>query len=278
MKPRISIVTCSYNQAAFIRATLLSVLNQDIEGLEYLVIDGASTDGSIDIIRQLESRITTWISEPDSGQSDALNKGLMLASGDIVGWLCSDDILLPDALAEVVEFFDSHPEVDAIYGNAIIINEDGRPLRMKREIKFYPWILTYDHNYVPQPSMFWRRKLHEHAGYLRNDLHFTMDLELWLRFYAAGANVRHVNKCWSGMRRHGNQKVFTQTGAIRRENALLRKEYASAGAPVLPDRLIFCIARLVRVLLKSLQGGYISHLPPYLKFFLAQLHKDAKAP
>lgn len=272
MTPTISIVTCSYNQATFLGTTMKSVLGQKVEGLEYFVMDGGSTDGSVDILRQHEGALAGWVSERDKGQSEAINKGLKRASGDIVGWLCSDDVLLDGTLREVLEFFERHPDVDAVYGDAVLIDSAGNPLRMKHEIGFTPWLLAFDHNYIPQPSMFWRRRVHERIGYLREDLHLTMDLELWLRFARAGLKVAHVRRCWSGMRCHDNQKVFTQHDAIRTENAALRQEYGDAGSRMLPRPMVRGLARAARVISKGLQGGYVKSVPEHVRASLRDLH------
>lgn len=272
MAPKISIVTCSYNQAAFLDTTIRSVLRQQVEGLEYFVVDGGSTDGSVDILHRYASDLAGWISEQDGGQSEAINKGLRRASGEIVGWLCSDDILLDGAVPEVLDYFERHPDVDAVYGDAVLIDSSGLPLRMKHEIGFMPWLLAFDHNYIPQPSMFWRRRVHEKIGYLREDLHLTMDLELWLRFARAGLKVAHVRRCWSGMRCHDSQKVFTQHEAIRSENAELRHEYGDAGTRMFPRRIVRGLARAVRVVTKGLQGGYVTSVPENVRSSLQRLH------
>lgn len=275
MTPTISIVTCSYNQAAFLDTTIQSVVAQKIEGLEYFVVDGGSTDGSVDILRRHDSDLAGWVSEQDGGQSEAINKGLQRASGEVVGWLCSDDVLLDGALSEVLEFFARHPDVDAVYGDAVLIDGKGRPLRMKHEIGFMPWLLAFDHNYIPQPSMFWRRRVHEKIGYLREDLHLTMDLELWLRFARAGLKVAHVRRCWSGMRCHDSQKVFTQHDAIRSENAELRQQYGDAVTRMLPLPVVRGLARATRVVTKGLQGGYVKSVPESVRLSLQRLHTVA---
>ncbi|WP_430434101.1 glycosyltransferase family 2 protein [Methyloversatilis sp.] len=275
MTPTISIVTCSYNQAAFLDTTIRSVVAQKIEGLEYFVVNGGSTDGSVDILRRHEIDLAGWVSEKDGGQSEAINKGLQRASGEVVGWLCSDDVLLDGALSEVLEFFARHPDVDAVYGDAVLIDGKGRPLRMKHEIGFMPWLLAFDHNYIPQPSMFWRRRVHEKIGYLREDLHLTMDLELWLRFARAGLKVAHVRRCWSGMRCHDSQKVFTQHDAIRSENAELRQHYGDAVTRMLPLPVVRALARATRVVTKGLQGGYVKSVPESVRLSLQRLHAVA---
>jgi glycosyltransferase involved in cell wall biosynthesis len=184
---RVSLVTPSFNQAPFLERTLQSVLGQTGDfDLEYLVIDGGSTDGTLDILRRYESRVH-WTSEPDQGQSDAINKGLRRATGDIVGWLNSDDVLLPGALARVTERFRNRPETDWLHGRCVIIDERDRVIRR--------WISTYkdwcsrhysfarllSENFVSQMTVFWRRALLDEVGYLDQHLHLAMDYDLWLR-------------------------------------------------------------------------------------------------
>jgi glycosyltransferase involved in cell wall biosynthesis len=274
--PDISIVTCSYNQRRFLEATLRSVVEQTGVQVEYIVVDGASTDGSAALIESYAPKLTSWVSEADRGQSEALNKGLKRATAPIVGWLCSDDVVLPGALARVVALFAERPDTDAIYGDALLIDADGRIVRPKREIDFHPWLLRDDHNYIPQPAMFWRRNLHERFGYLREDLHLTMDLELWLRFASKGCRVEHVPQFWAAMRCHDSQKVFTQTRALRQENLGLRRVYGGAWAEGPLGGVSAALARGSRVVLKALRGGYSRQCPPDLAQQIQRLHESGR--
>lgn len=184
--PRISIITPSYNQADFIESTILSVLEQEYPALEYIVIDGGSTDGSLDILRKYEDRLT-WISEPDRGQAQAINKGLARATGEVVAFLNSDDVYAPGALQAVGAYYASHPEAQWVTGRCIIIDEGG--YEMRRAITAYKhfWLGFRSYgvlqilNYISQPATFWRRSLLEEIGNLNEDLRFTMDYEYWLR-------------------------------------------------------------------------------------------------
>jgi glycosyltransferase involved in cell wall biosynthesis len=268
----VSIITCSYNQNRFLSTTIESVLAQTGTAVEYLVIDGASTDGSRTTIERYASQLSYWVSEPDNGQSEALNKGLRHATSEVVGWLCSDDVLLPGALARVVELFKQKPDVDAIYGNAVLIDTSGNIVRPKREINFHPWLLVGDHNYIPQPAMFWRRRVHERIGYLREDLHLTMDLELWLRFGKHGCRILHVDEYFAGMRCHALQKVLVHPAELIVENAGLRDEYQPSWSRWLPDGLVRVAARVGRITLKSMIGGYSRRAPAALAASLRRLH------
>ena len=181
--PRISIVTPSYNQGAFIQKTIESVLDQSYPNLEYIVIDGGSNDNSVDIIRKYQRYLTYWISEPDRGQSHAINKGLARASGGIFSWLNSDDRLEPDALTVVAEAFVNCPDVGAFVGHGRKVNLSGNTIYYKK-----PDNLTFEHlcgwmdggNFM-QPSCFFRRSAWEMAGPLDEDVHIAMDVDLWLK-------------------------------------------------------------------------------------------------
>ena len=190
---RFSIVTPSFNHAQYIERTIRSVLDQrgDFD-LDYKVLDGGSNDGTLDILRRYEDRLA-WTSGPDKGQVDAINKGLRAATGDIVAWVNSDDVLMPGALAKVAAAFATHPEVEWVHGRCEVIDVDDKPMRR--------WISAYKHfrarrhtfenllteNYVSQMTAFWRRKVHDEVGYLDDSLKLAFDYEFWLRLAKRGA-------------------------------------------------------------------------------------------
>ena len=194
-RPRISIVTPSFNHAQIIERTILSVLDQprDFE-LEYRVLDGGSKDGTLDILRRYEDRLE-WTSGPDKGQVDAINKGLRAATGDIVGWLNSDDVLMPGALAKVAAAFAAHPTAEWVHGRCEVIDINDRPMR--RWISAYKNFRARRHslenllteNYVSQMTTFWRRGVHDQIGYLDESLKLAFDYEFWLRLAKRGAPV-----------------------------------------------------------------------------------------
>ena len=185
---RISLITPSYNQAQFIERAIASVLCQTGPfDLEYLVFDGGSDDGTLEILHQYHDRLS-WQSAPDQGQIDAINKGLRRATGEVVGWLNSDDVLAPGALAKVAEVFTRRPEVEWVHGRCDIIAPDDRMIR--------PWISAYKHwrcgrysyarllteNFISQMTVFWRRRLLDETGLLDTSLSLAFDYDLWLRF------------------------------------------------------------------------------------------------
>jgi hypothetical protein len=178
--PLVSIVTPSYNQAAFLEDTLRSVLQQDYPAIEYLVADGASTDGSPEILARYAGRLAWWVSEPDKGQADAINKGFRRARGEIVAWLNSDDVYFPGAVRRAVQAFQEHPGVGLVFGDALTVDPLGRPLN---RLRFGDWGLDEWMRFriICQPAVFLRRSLLEQAGWVDPAYHFLLDHQLWLR-------------------------------------------------------------------------------------------------
>jgi len=184
-----TLITPSYNQGKFLEETILSVLNQTYLNIEYLIIDGGSTDESVDIIRRYAPKLRYWVSEPDRGQAHAINKGLKLARGEFVGWLNADDTLYPDAVERVAAIFRRN-SVDVVYGTATRIDPDGKIIRTPPRKLPYPVFSLEDmigECLVSQPGAFWRASWIEQVGFLDEELHFVMDYEYWMRLALAGA-------------------------------------------------------------------------------------------
>lgn len=272
--PKISVITCSYLQAPFLEFTLRSVLEQGYQNLEYLVVDGGSTDGSVALIERYSDSLAYRVSEKDHGQSEALNKGLRKSTGEIVGWLCSDDLLLPGSLEVVANYFAANPGVDAVYGNSILIDAAGKVLRAKREMGFSPFSILHDHNYIPQPSMFWRRSLMEKAGFLDESLHLSMDADYWMRFAMNGC-VRHIPIFLSCMRTHDSQKVFLDRPGVFQEAELLRLRYAKTRGFNGMQRMVRWYARLYRIGCRWVAHGYEYSVPDELSSWLEGLHEKS---
>jgi carbamoyltransferase len=204
---KISIVTPSYQQGAFIERTINSVLNQEYKNLEYFIQDGGSKDNTVEVIQSYEEKIAGWRSEEDNGQSQAINRGFQNASGEIMAWINSDDLLLPDTLAIVADYFNHHPGVDVVYGNRLLIDENdmeiGRWIMPGHDGKVLSWV-----DYVPQETMFWRRRIWDKVGgQIDESLHFAMDWDLLVRFREAGANFAHIPRFLGAFRVHDRQKT-----------------------------------------------------------------------
>lgn len=198
--PRITVVTPSFNQVEFLEETILSVLNQGYPNLQYIIIDGGSSDGSVEIIRKYEMRLTYWVSEKDKGQSNAINKGWQRASGEILCWLNSDDYLLPDTLFRVAELFKKHPDAGFIHANAIRIDQTGQPSGEPLGGHFdLATSLIRSKNPVAQPATFIAKQALADVGFLNEDLHMSMDWDLWIRI-AARYPVYYFNENWAAFR------------------------------------------------------------------------------
>jgi glycosyltransferase involved in cell wall biosynthesis len=254
--PIISIVTCSFQQARYLEQAMRSVLEQDYPSIEYVVIDGGSSDGSTEIIAKYARALAHWESVPDDGQTHALIKGFKRCTGDVLGWLCSDDLLLPGALRTVGEFFRSHPRIGAVYGDALWIDADGRFLRPKKEIGFNRFVMLHDHNYVPQPSMFWRRSVYERVGGLDPRFELAMDADLWERFSSV-TRIAHIPAFLSCMRFYPSQKTRARRADAQREDAIIRARFGRRTAL----RLRRFAARGLRIAAKLGAGGYRAAVP-----------------
>ncbi|MBI5723818.1 MAG: glycosyltransferase [Planctomycetes bacterium] len=224
MAPEISIITPSFNQGQFIEQTIRSVLDQQVPGVEYVVVDGGSGDSTLEILKNFSDAFQ-WVSRPDAGQSDAINKGVAMTAGPIVGWLNSDDVYLPGALAAVLENFQRHGDADVIYGRAINIDESGRPLGAYPTEPFDPARLR-ETCYISQPAAFVRRATLEKFGPLDIRLHFCMDHELWLRLAEGGAEFVHVPRELAATRVHRQTKTYGSHLAARREMCgMMKRRY-----------------------------------------------------
>jgi glycosyltransferase involved in cell wall biosynthesis len=250
--PTITIVTPSYNQAAYLEATIRSVLDQNYPALRFLIIDGGSTDGSVDIIKRYADRLTYWVSEKDGGQSDAINKGFAINTSmsgqsdlDIMTWLNSDDVLLPGALHRVGQIFEKYPQIQWLTGQPANMDAEGQHLKLGRlktgrgrNLIRRGWYHGRGLGFIRQEGTFWRRTLWNEAGGINPNLHYAMDFDLWRRF-AAHAPLVTVDQHLAAFRTQPQQK----TSAID-------KYYAEAGVTLphaarwiaLPVRAIFTLA------------------------------------
>jgi len=207
--PLVSVVTPSYNQARFLEETIRSVLAQDYPHVEYLLVDGGSSDGSLEIIRKYADELAWWVSEPDRGQTDAINKGFAQAQGDIFAWLNSDDTYEPGAISEAVAFLQSHPQVGMVYGDANFINAQGEVIGKFNAQQTNLKRLRRGGVYIPQQSAFWRAALWQQVAPLDSSVYFAMDYDLWVRL-AKITELRYLpGRIWANFRLHGDAKTIT---------------------------------------------------------------------
>ena len=213
--PLVTIVTPSYNQADYLEQTLLSVLGQGYPNLEYLVVDGGSTDGSVEIIEKYQDQLAWWVSETDEGQADAINKGFLRATGKYIAWLNSDDVYLPGTIARAVETLESHPDAGLVYANLLSINARGEHVNT---IRYRPFALEdlLAFFIIGQPTVFMRHEVLEEAGHLSKDYNYLLDHHLWLRM-AAISGMRYVPEPWAAARYHPTAKNMAQAEHFGRE-------------------------------------------------------------
>lgn len=208
MKPLVSIITPSFNQSQYLENTIRSVLEQEYPRVEYIIIDGGSTDGTLDILRKYEDELEHWVSEPDMGQTDAINKGFELAQGDILAWLNSDDTYRPGAIKQAVAYLQDHRHIGMVYGNAYYVDEYGH------QVARYPagptdyQGLRRGINTIPQQAMFFRSKLWQMVGPLDPSFYYAMDYDLWIRI-AAVTPIAFQDRYWANFRLHEDSKSLT---------------------------------------------------------------------
>jgi len=212
---KISVVTPSFNQGAYLEATLRSLLSQDYPDLELIVIDGGSNDQSVEIIRRYASSLSHWESERDRGQSHALNKGFAHVHGDIWSWLNSDDLLEPGVLRRVAEVFAQDPEAGVVYGDCVYVGEDGETVIEKFPGEPYSRLRHLAHRFIAQPSCFFRTTMVPPA--VREDLQYCMDYDLWLGLSARGIRFRYVPEVFSRYRLHDQSKSVRALVAMHAE-------------------------------------------------------------
>jgi glycosyltransferase involved in cell wall biosynthesis len=267
--PSISLVTPSFNQAAFLPMTLESVRSQGYPCLEHLVYDGGSTDGSVDVLKKYESGLAHWVSRPDRGPASAINEGLRRATGDVVGWLASDDMLAEGALEEVGRAFAGDPELDVVYGNALYVDENNGPFPADHgayRTAFYrgewlpreriPGYWTYVHS-VPQPTVFFKRRLLEECGFLDESYHFIFDFELFFRF-TGRARVKKIERTQAFYRIHTGSKSSDFSSFLVELYRFSRPWWAARGTPAFRQALDgFVPAFLARQ--RALRPGTLRH-------------------
>jgi glycosyltransferase involved in cell wall biosynthesis len=218
--PLVSIVTPSYNQGMFLEETIKSVLEQSYPNIEYIIIDGGSKDRSQEIIKKYEDRLAYWESQYDRGQAHAINKGIKRAQGDILGWINSDDLYLPDTVERIVDVFDKNPEIDVIYGRLERIDESGKviptPTLPKDRVEFSK-SLVIGECVVNQPGSFWRRRVMDLVGLLDESLKYGLDYEYWIRMAMADARFMRINDTVAQFRLSKSSKTVDQSAKMAEE-------------------------------------------------------------
>ena len=251
--PKISIVTPCYNQVKFIERTIRSVLDQQYPNLEYIIIDGGSTDGSVGIIKKYQDKLTYWVSEKDHGQTHAINKGFYQATGDIVAWLNSDDEYCPGALKTVARTFMADKKLDFVFGDELAIDEDGSLIRAGRFTRFNFSAFIVLGMTFQQCTAFWKRELFEKHGYLDESKRFCMDYEFFCRV-GQYIHTRYVRRYLGRFRWHRESKSTTIQDVRLQEQAALKEQYLQAACKGYPVWLVCLWAYAYRAFWYTLQG------------------------
>jgi glycosyltransferase involved in cell wall biosynthesis len=248
--PRISIVTPSYNQGQYLPETIESVLGQDYPNLEYIIIDGGSTDGSVDVIKQYESHLAYWVSEKDSGQSEAINKGLRRASGDLFNWINSDDVLFPGALWRIAEAHARHPEVELLVGCGARSDAEGRIIRVTAPPSRFSLAPSNWSFFLYQQAVFIATEAAKRVGGMREDLPLIMDTDLYYRLFQAGCRYRRVDALIGMIREHAEAKGVAKKDLYDPETLVVLREYG-----IHPARMT--IGRAKTKVCRFLDGSYL---------------------
>ncbi|MBK8422232.1 glycosyltransferase family 2 protein [Candidatus Villigracilis saccharophilus] len=225
--PLVSIITPSFHQAQYLEATIQSVLGQDYPRIEYIIVDGGSTDGSVDVIKKYEGRLAWWVSEQDKGQTDAINKGFNRANGEILAWLNSDDTYNPGAVSAAVKFLMDNPEIAMVYADCNFINEQGGVIGKFNSAQTDHHRLREGYVHIPQQTMFFRAKYWKELGPLDPSFYFAMDYDLWTRI-SARAPIKYLRgQTWANFRIHNFGK--TSSADDRCWPEMLRVHYRDGG-------------------------------------------------
>lgn len=267
--PRLSIVTPSYNQGKFLEATIRSVLLQGYPNLEYIIIDGGSTDNSIDIIKKYENYLFYWQSQKDKGQADAVNQGLRRSNGEIIGWINSDDVYVKGTFHKIVKAFYNHPDCIVVHGNRILINNMGDVTGWMCLPPFDPETFTYN---ICSETVFWRRSAMQEVGFMNINLQFALDLEFFCRLYKSGKFLK-LNEYLGYFRCHPKNKSSTiyhigQEEAQREWKRLFGSEKINDEAQTKKDLL-----KYLKLISELIEQPKLVGLP-YLYYKLSKFHRD----
>ncbi|MGD0929531.1 MAG: glycosyltransferase family 2 protein [Candidatus Korobacteraceae bacterium] len=251
--PSLSIITPSYNSAGFIEDAILSVSRQQGVRVEHIVIDGASTDRTLEVVRRFGE--VQWTSEPDRGQSDAINKGFHRATCDLVGWLNADDYYLPGGLEAIARAAQEHPEADVIYGDCVFVDSGGKIVRSKVEHDFDRSVLMYFGCYIPSTSTFFRRRIIDSSWLLDCDYRVCMDFEYFARLAHAGFIFHYVPQFIAAFRWHGSNVSLKQFARRAEERRLVQRRFGEGDYSESTLEVLAYVHRAKRVLRKTLSGN-----------------------
>ncbi|MCW5875536.1 MAG: glycosyltransferase [Anaerolineales bacterium] len=246
--PLVSIVTPSYNQAAYLEQAMQSVFAQNYANIEYIVVDGASTDDSRRIIQKHARRLAWWVSEPDQGQTDAINKGFARSTGKYLAWLNADDVLYPEAVAEAVAYLEAHPQTGLVYGDADYIDAGGRVLGRFPAAQTDYARLRRGYVHIPQQAAFWRADLWQQVGPLDPTFVFAMDYDLWVRL-ARISRIQYLPRLWAQFRLHADSKTIQNDQ--RAWDEMLRVHWREGGGHLAPIVAKYWLRRLVAPLIHA---------------------------
>jgi len=250
-KPLVTIITPSYNQAQFLERTMQSVFTQTYPRIEYIVVDGGSTDKSQEIIKKYSSRLDWCVSEKDCGQTEAINKGFAHAHGKILAWINSDDTYQPNAVAEAVEFLQNNPETGMVYGDANFIDENDHIVGQFHAAQTDLHGLQRGYVHIPQQSSFFRADLWKKVKPLDESFYFAMDYDLWVRL-AKISQLKYVPRIWSNFRLHHDAKTISADDRCWPE--MLRVHYREGGSHLSPIVMKYWLRKIVAPIINWRRG------------------------
>ena len=245
--PLISIITPSFNQACYIEATIRSVLEQDYPSIEYIIIDGGSSDGSVDIIQRYSDKLAWWVSEKDKGQTDALNKGFSQAKGEILAWINSDDTYEPGAVTRAMKYLEEHPKTGLVYADTNFIDEKGREIGRFPAAQTDYRSLRRGYVHIPQQATFFRAELWRQVGPLDPDFYFAMDYDLWVRLAKLAPLAYLPGQTWANFRLHNSGKTIAADDRCWPE--MLKVHYRDGGSFFAPIVARYALRKLAATLL-----------------------------
>ncbi len=270
--PKVSILTPTYNHARFIEETILSVKGQDYPSLEHVIIDGGSTDGTLAILRKYPHLV--WQSVPHLAQTPALNKAISISTGEIIGWINSDDRYLPGAVGTGVDFLVRNPDVDLVYGDLDFIDAHGRFVYRRREMGPDYLTFLYVHTYIWHCAAFFRRRVFEKTGLLDEDVRCCMDYEFILRMMKASSVLRHIPRVMCEMRLYKERKTVREREWLSREARSVQRRYqprfsTNRYLDRLCNEAFGLIVRSKRIFTRAVSGHYFE--PGYIAFIVKLL-------